>query len=171
MRALLIVDMLKDFVYEWGALKVEGAKDIVPFIQKVAEEFRKSKEPIVYLCDSHLSDDPEFKIWPAHCVQGTEGADVIDELKPERKDFVVKKTTYSGFFGTNLHELLQNLKVDELVIVGVAMNICVHYTAVDARMLGYRVTVPLKGVKGITAEDEAYMAKQFKYVLNIDVVE
>lgn len=170
MRALLIVDMLKDFVYDWGSLKVDGAKDIIPYIKSLRDEFSKSREPVIYLCDNHSKDDAEFKLWPPHCVEGTPGAEVVDELKPDTDNFVIKKTTYSGFFGTNLHELLQNLKIDEVYIVGVAMNICVHYTAVDARMLGYKVTVPLKGVRGLTREDEEYMVKQFKNVLNINVI-
>ncbi len=170
MRALLIVDMLKDFVYDWGSLKVEGAKDIIPYINSQREEFKQNREPVIYLCDNHSKDDPEFKLWPPHCVEGTPGAEVVDELKPDTYDFVVKKTSYSGFFGTSLHELLQNLKINEVYIVGVAMNICVHYTAVDARMLGYKVTVPLKGVRGLTKEDEEYMSRQFKNVLNINII-
>lgn len=170
MKALLIVDMLKDFVYDWGTLKIERAKEIIPYLIELKEEFKKNGEPIIYLCDNHSKDDPEFKIWPPHCVEGTPGAEVIDELKPDEKDFIVKKTTYSGFFKTNLDDLLKNLEIDEVYIVGIAMNICVHYTAVDAKMLGYKVTVPLKGVRGLTKEDEEYMEKQFRNVLNLNLI-
>ncbi|MGC8721941.1 MAG: cysteine hydrolase family protein [Caldisericaceae bacterium] len=169
-RALLIVDMLNDFVEDWGTLKVDGAKEIIPQILKQKEAFVESGEPIIYLCDSHTVNDDEFKLWPPHCVEGTKGAEVVDELKPGDTDIVIKKTTYSGFFGTNLNETLRALAVKELYITGVAMNICVHYTAADARMLGYSVTVPLDCVKGLTKEDEEYMKKQFKNVLNVNLI-
>ena len=170
MEALLIVDMLKDFVEEWGALKVDGAKEIVPFIKSLKEEFNKKNLPVIYLCDSHKKDDPEFELWPPHCVEGTRGAEIVDPLKPDPKDYVIKKTTYSGFHGTNLDGLLKKLGVDTVYICGVAMNICVHYTAADARMNGYSVIVPLKGVKGLTKEDEEYMKKQFANVLKIKLI-
>ncbi len=170
MRALLIVDMLQDFIEDWGTLKVEGAKEIIPFIATLRKEFKNNGAPVIYLCDSHSNDDPEFKLWPPHCVEGTKGANVVEELKPKAGDIVIKKTTYSGFFGTTLNETLKSLGVGKIYITGVAMNICVHYTAVDARMLGYDVIVPLNCVRGLTKEDEEYMKKQFQYVLNIKLI-
>ena len=170
MKALLIVDMLNDFVENWGALKVEGAKEVIPYIKTLKEKFEREDSPVIYLCDSHDKNDPEFKIWPAHCVEGTRGAEIVDELKPNKKDYVIKKKTYSGFFGTSLKELLDELKIDTVYITGVAMNICVHYTAADARMNGFKVVIPLRGVKGLTEEDEDYMRKQFKNILNVKLI-
>lgn len=170
MKALLIIDMLNDFVEDWGTLKVEGAQEIVPYIKTLKERFKKDEFPVIYLCDSHKKNDPEFKIWPIHCVEGTKGAEIVKELKPERNDIVIKKTTYSGFFGTNLKEMLEDLKIDTVYLTGVAMNICVHYTAVDAKMNGLKVVVPLKGVRGLTREDENYMKRQFKNILDVKLV-
>ena len=169
-KALLIVDMLNDFVEDWGSLKVQGAKEIVPFIKNLRMEFKKNNLPVIYLCDSHSKNDPEFELWPPHCIEGTKGAEIINELKPDNNDYIIKKKTYSGFYETNLDDKLKQLGVDTLYITGVAMNICVHYTAADARMRGYTVFIPLKGVKGLTAEDEAYMKKQFKNVLKINLL-
>ncbi len=169
-KALLIVDMLKDFVEDWGALKVEGAKEIVPFIKGFKAGIKQQGTPVIYLCDSHSKNDPEFDSWPPHCIEGTKGAEIVDELKPEKDDYVIKKTTYSGFHGTDLDELLKKLSVDTVCICGVAMNICVHYTAADARMNGYNVVVPLMGTKGLTKEDEEYMKKQFANVLKIKLI-
>jgi nicotinamidase-related amidase len=170
MKALLIVDMLNDFVEDWGALKVEGAKEIISYIKSLKESFKKEDSPVIYLCDSHDKNDPEFKLWPAHCMEGTKGAEIVEELKPDKKDYVIKKKTYSGFFGTNLKETLKKLGVDTVYITGVAMNICVHYTAADARMNDFKVVVPLRGVKGLTEKDEDYMKNQFKNVLNVKII-
>ncbi len=170
MKALLIIDMLNDFVEENGTLKIDGAKEIIPEIKHWKEEFKKEGQPVIYLCDSHDRNDPEFRIWPRHCIEGTWGAEIVNELKPEEGDLIIKKKTYSGFFGTELKFTLKRLNVDTLYITGVAMNICVHYTASDAVLNGFNVFVPLKGVKGLTIEDEEYMKKQFKNVLNVTLI-
>ncbi len=171
MKALIIVDMLKDFVEDWGALRINGAKTIIPYIKSLKEEFVKENNPVIYICDSHDVDDKEFQIWPPHCVEGTKGAEIVDELKNSENDIVIKKKTYSGFFNTNLDETLKKMNIDQLFIVGVATNICVHYTASDAILRGYEVFIPWKGIKGITEEDEAYMKKHFTNVLKIKIIE
>ncbi|MGB9793425.1 cysteine hydrolase family protein [Caldisericum exile] len=170
MKALIIVDMLKDFVYDWGALKINGAKEIIPYIQDLKTQFKQEKLPIIYLADSHDTFDKEFEIWPKHCVEGTVGAEVVDELKPDKEDIIIKKKTYSGFFKTDLEETLKKLNVNEVYIVGIATNICVHYTASDAVLRGYKVVIPWKGTKGITEEDEIYMKKHFENVLKITII-
>ncbi len=169
-RALLIVDMLKDFVEDDGALKVNGAEEIVPFIKGLKAGFERENSPVIYVCDSHSKNDPEFELWPPHCVEGTKGAEIVDDLKPNKNNYIIKKKTYSGFHGTNLDDLLKKLDIKTLWICGVAMNICVHYTAADARMNGYEVIVPVNGTKGLTEEDEEYMKKQFVNVLKVNLV-
>jgi nicotinamidase-related amidase len=170
MKALIIVDMLKDFVEDWGALKINGAKTIIPYIKELKDQFKKENLPVIYLADAHDKYDKEFAIWPPHCIEGTVGAEVVDELKPEEGDILIKKKTYSGFFNTNLDETLKSLNVDEVYIVGVATNICVHYTASDAVLRGYKVVIPWKCTKGITEEDEAYMKKHFENVLRVTII-
>ena len=170
MKALLIIDMLNDFVEDWGTLRIEGAKEIIPYIKDLKTQFKQKNAPVIYICDSHDEDDKEFLIWPKHCVEGTVGAEVVDALKPDPSDIIIKKKTYSGFFNTNLEETLKSLNVDEVYLVGVATNICVHYTAADAVLRGFKVYVPWKGTKGITEDDKAYMEKQFKNVLNVEVI-
>jgi len=65
-------------------------------------------------------------------VEGTWGWQIIDELKPEAVDLVVKKTRYSGFAGTNLESLLNGLDIRHLIFTGVATNVCVESTAREA---------------------------------------
>ncbi|NIA10278.1 MAG: isochorismatase family protein [Nitrospiraceae bacterium] len=170
MKALLIVDMLNDFVKDWGTLKVEGAKEIIPYIKGFKATFKKKGFPVIYVCDSHTENDREFELWPPHCIKGTKGAEIVNDLKPDVDDYIVDKTTYSGFHNTRLDALLKELSVNTLYITGVAMNICVQYTAADARMNGYNVIVPIMGVKGLKKEDEEYMKKQFLNILKIKLI-
>lgn len=166
MKALLIIDMLKDFVKENAPLEVPESRNIINPIKNLIEKARKTKTMVIYICDSHREDDPEFDIWPRHCVSGTEGSEVIDELKPEKNDYIVRKRKYSGFFGTDLDSILREFKVEELIITGIVTNICVLYTSSDAVNLGYRITVPRDCVAGLNKEDHEWALKQIEEVLN-----
>ena len=153
--AVLVVDMLKDFVKPdfIPRSRISGTIDA---IKRLLDRARAKGIPVVYVCDSHLPDDGEFKIWPRHAVQGTEGAEVIEELKPEEGDYVVRKRRYSGFYGTDLDLLLRELGVDTVIIVGVATHICVLHTAADAYFRGYRVVVPRDCVNAPTDEENEW---------------
>ncbi len=138
-KALVIVDMQNDFCRKEGALFVPNNPKIIPRIEELVGKCRRKGWKIVYTQDWHRKDDPEFKLWPRHCVAGTWGAEIVEELKPERGDIVVKKTSYSAFDGTNLDRKLKKLGVDTLMLCGCVTNFCVLFTAYDAFRKGYRV--------------------------------
>ncbi len=164
-KALLVIDMLNDFVREGAPLEVPQTRRIIPNIARRIEEARAKGVPVVYICDSHREDDPEFKVWPRHAVRGTEGAEVVDELRPKEGDMVVPKVSYSGFFQTDLDDRLRSLGVEELILTGCVTNICVLYTAVDAYMRGYYVDVPEDSVAALDPEDHRFALRQIKEVL------
>jgi len=163
--ALLVIDLLNDFVLEGAPLQVPDARKIVAPIRAQIEKARKQDIPIFYLCDRHRADDPEFKVWPRHAVQGTPGAEVIAELAPAEGDWVVPKTSYSAFFNTDLDERLRESGVEHLIFTGFVTNICVLYTAVDAYMRGYTVEVPEDCVGGLNEEDHRFALRQIKEIL------
>lgn len=141
MKALLVIDMLNDFVNRRGSLYVRGAERIIPNIKREINKARRNGYPVIYLCDSHKRDDPEFRVWPPHCVKGTWGAQIVEELKPSENDIVIPKVTYSGFYRTKLDKVLKSMGIKKLIVTGVVTEICVHYTSVDALMRGYEVEV------------------------------
>lgn len=138
-QALLIVDMLNDFVT--GKFGFPGARRIVPRLRGLLEEWRRRGEPVVYVCDSHPPEDPEFNLWGPHALKGTEGAKVIPELEPKGGEKVVEKRRYSGFFGTELERVLKEAGAEGVVLTGVLTDFCVLHTAADAFFRGYGVTV------------------------------
>jgi len=126
MDVLLISDMLRDFIGEDGALYCGApAKKIIPFIRSKIDECRLSGGKIIYTCDSHRPDDPEFSMFKPHCVEGTEGARIIDELEPRKDDIIIKKTTFSSFYGTELEKVLKELAPETVYVAGVCTSICV----------------------------------------------
>jgi nicotinamidase/pyrazinamidase len=146
-RALIVVDMIEDFAHEGGALYCgPSMAAIIPVIRRELERARTAREPVIYLTDNHLPNDAEFAMFPPHAIAGTRGAQIIPELAPVAGEVVIPKRRYSGFFGTDLDITLRERGVDTLRLVGDCTNICVLYTAADARNLGYEVEVVEEGV-------------------------
>ncbi|WP_025270667.1 cysteine hydrolase family protein [Hippea sp. KM1] len=166
-EAVLVVDMLNDFTLDGAPLKVEENARIIPNIKELLDKKRKDGAAVIYVCDAHTEDDKEFNIWPKHCVKGTEGAKVVDELKPQEGDFVVEKTTYDGFYNTELDSLLKQLGIKKLTITGCVINICIMYTASSAVLRGYEVEIPLNCVSALDDASRECAIAQFKNVLNV----
>jgi nicotinamidase/pyrazinamidase len=163
--ALIIIDMLKDFIREGAPLEVPSARAIIKNVRREIDRAHKNGDPVIYLCDRHAPKDPEFQYWPEHAVRGTPGAEIIEELKPGPKDIVVAKTTYSGFFGSSLEETLKELGVEKIRLVGVCTNICVMYTTADAVMRGIDVEVIDDATAALTEEDHEFALRQIHEVL------
>lgn len=165
MKALLVVDMLEDFVAPDAPLEVPGARSIIPNIKREIDKARREGRPVVYVNDAHDAGDPEFEFWPPHAVAGSPGAEVVEELAPRPGDIVVEKKSYSGFYGTDLESRLKFLDVDQLTVTGVVTNICILYTSVDALMRGFKVEVPDDCVAALSDEDHRFALRQLRDVL------
>lgn len=160
MRALLIFDMQNDFM-PGGTLAVSEADKLVPLINRLMERF-----PLVVATkDWHPEGHVSFEsLWPVHCVQNTKGAEFVQGLHEAKIDRVIYKGTdplvdsYSAFFDnekkgkTELEDYLRAKGVHAVTLVGVAAEYCVLYSALDAKELGFEVTVVTDGVKPIDAE-------------------
>jgi nicotinamidase-related amidase len=171
-EALLVIDMLNDFVREGAPLEVPDTRKIIPVIRKEIDRAHAEGRPVVYVCDAHALDDREFSKfgWPAHAVKGTQGARVVDELKPGKDDIVIEKTTYSGFYKTRLDETLRRLSVDAVRLTGDVTHICVMFTASDAVLRDYAVTVVEDGIAGLTKEDHDAALRIMKNVMGVRIV-
>lgn len=170
-RALLVIDMIADFAHEGGALYCgPSMQRIIPVIRGELERARTAGEPIVYLTDAHLADDAEFQMFPPHAIVGTKGAQIIPELAPSAMDVVIPKRRYSGFFGTDLDITLRERDIDTLRLVGDCTNICVLYTAADARNLGYAVEVLEDGVTSFDEEAHRDALRELEKTLGATIV-
>lgn len=150
--ALIVVDMLNDFVT--GSLACDRGKAIVPNLEKLVQEARLHNIPVIYANDCHLKGiDHELKLWGDHAIKGTDGANVIPELKPNDTDYIVPKRRYSAFYGTDMAMLLQELKIDTVIITGLHTHMCCRHTAADAYYLGYDIIIPKETTDSFTEED------------------
>lgn len=154
MRALVVVDMLEDFVH--GTLANPRAPSILPPLRELLEHARREGWVRVFANDAHEAGDPELQIWGDHAMAGTPGAQVVAELAPEPgpSELVVPKRVYGAFDGTDLAERLRAQGVGEVVLAGQHTHICIRHTAYGAFVGGYRITVPRDAVCAFAGVDE-----------------
>jgi nicotinamidase-related amidase len=171
--AVIVIDMLNDFVT--GKLQVERTKHIIPNLKRLVEAARANGVPVIYSNDAHYPQDVEVvDKWGNHAIKGTKGAEVIPELKPSAKEYVVEKRTYSGFFETGLDSLLRSLYKGEgaktVILGGLHTHMCVRHTAADAFFRGYRIVVAEDGVEAFTKKDHEEGLKYLENVYNAKIM-
>ena len=140
--AVLVVDMLKDFFKEGGAMVLEGGEALYAPHRRLLAAARAAGMPVLWLNQSLPPDDSLFEMRKVHCLAGSWGAEVVDELPVEESDIVILKRRYSGFFQTTLDLSLRERGIDTVIVTGVVTNICVRSTVHDAFFLRYKVLVP-----------------------------
>jgi nicotinamidase-related amidase len=139
--ALVVIDMLVGFCKHGNLYSPRYG----PLISRLFAHLKRADElgaPIVFLADRHTPDDPEFRMFPPHCVAGSGEEDVVPELAGfVRRGTLVRKHTFSGFRGTDLDDVLARLAPARVEVAGVCTDICVLHTVFDLRMRGYEVVV------------------------------
>ncbi|HZK17789.1 MAG TPA: isochorismatase family cysteine hydrolase, partial [Clostridia bacterium] len=121
----------------------------------------------------HEEDDLEFNRFPRHCVKGSRGAGLIQELQGlanEEGTYKIYKSRYSSFHNTNLDDLLRELQPTEIHIVGVCTNICVLYTVEELCNRDYKTLVYKEGVASFDADAHLWAIKQMENVLGAKVI-
>ena len=144
--------------------------EIIPFVAQKIAAFRAQGQVVIFVCDAHTIDDPEFGAFPAHAVKGSWGAGIIPELTPASGDLRVEKTRHSAFDRTNLDYLLQKEPVEEVHLVGVLTSICVLSTVKDLVQRKLPGLVYRQGVADSDPEVHAAALKEMQQVLGAQVV-
>jgi len=156
-EALVIVDVQNDFT-SGGALEVPDGDAVVEPLNRLAGLYEKVFATRDWHPRDHHSFETEGGPWPMHCVQGTDGAELHPELDRSRIDEVVDKGDrrdvegYSAFDGTDFERKLRERGVDSLVIGGLAADICVRWTALQARQLSFAVRLVEDATRGVDVE-------------------
>lgn len=176
MNALILVDLQNDFC-PGGALAVNEGDQIIPIANRLSEQFDlviatqdwhpndhgsfAANNPGKQIGELHELGGLPQVMWPVHCIQESVGAEFVKELNKENISEVFVKGTeknidsYSGFFdnghqkATGLHEYLQSRQVEKVFVMGLALDYCVKFTAIDAANLGYKTYLVLDGCRGV----------------------
>ncbi|MGD1820418.1 MAG: cysteine hydrolase family protein [Pleomorphochaeta sp.] len=142
--ALLIVDMVKDFTDENGLVFYPENRVILPKIKELLDVAREQDLLIIFFQHCYRKDkfDKNLISMRPNCIEGSGGEEIDEMLDVDfKKDYVIKKRRYSGFFGTDLDLVLRENKIENTIIVGTKTNCCIRATAVDAYYRDYNVFV------------------------------
>jgi nicotinamidase/pyrazinamidase len=150
------IDSQRDFLYPAGALYVPNAERIVPAIAHLNRFAAAHGIPVVSTVDAHAENDPEFAVWPPHCVAGTWGqrkaqATLVDSAS----QIIVEKQTVDVFLSPDLVRVVERLNADRYVVYGVVTEICVLSAVRGLLRTGKPVTVVTDAVEALTAEASA----------------
>ena len=175
--ALLIIDMQNAFINTEGSLSKMGldtsrTSTVIDPIKELKKEFKAQNRPVIYIQHTHRADRTDAgiiaKVFPpimdlGHCIEGTWDGEIIDELKPETDDYIVKKHRFSAFYNTQLEDVLRGLGIETLVVTGIATNVCVESTVRDAFYRDYNVFVPRETTASYTVEQEQGSFGNFEF--------
>jgi len=169
--AFFDVDTQIDFMNPAGKLYVPHAKDIIPRLVQLMTYARKRKIPVLSSADAHAPDDPEFKIWPPHCVTGTRGQQHIKEtslpgaltipmrsepfIPPEKwpAQIVIEKDVYETSANPNFGAILKALGERRYIVFGVATEFCVRADVLALRERNKPVQLVTDAIKAIDEID------------------
>lgn len=175
-RALIVVDMLNDFIDPGGALTCGPAGvSVVSHVMALLRLGQARGDLIVFACDAHSPDDPEFALWPRHCVTGTSGAELYGELRTFYEEYrgvqvrYLAKSTYDAFYATDLDKLLRDNGVDEVMVAGVCTSICCYATASGAYYRRYPVFIDPRAMADLTPEAHDFAVQHMQNVLRAQV--
>jgi nicotinamidase/pyrazinamidase len=164
--AFLVIDVQRDFL-PGGSLAIPDADAIIAPLNEYIAAFDRRDLPIILTRDWHPQNHCSFHSaggpWPAHCVQGTDGACWPERLAIVPSARIVSKAThpqkdaYSAFAGTSLPALLRTLHIHRLFVAGLATDYCVRETVLDARAHGFDVVLLSDAMRAVNARptDEA----------------
>jgi nicotinamidase-related amidase len=149
--ALLIVDMISDFEFDDGDKLCKAA---IPAARKIAQLKQRAEGvglPIIYVNDNYGKWQDDFARQVERIIgEKTRGHTIAELLRPAAEDYYVLKPQRSGFYETPLEVLLSGLGVGRLIITGVTTDICVLFTAHDAYMRGFKLSVPADCTAAVT---------------------
>jgi nicotinamidase/pyrazinamidase len=169
----LDVDTQRDFILKSGALSVPGAEKIIGKFRKLFEFARKNEVSILSSMDAHVADDPEFKQFPPHCIQGTEGQHKIDDTMLSRpmifqnksvdrnlietvrkyQQIIIEKQSLDLFSNPMTERLLRALP-PRAIVFGVATEYCVRLACLGLRQRGVQTALVTDAIRAITPKGE-----------------
>ncbi len=168
--ALCLVDVINRMDFKGSEGLVRRATAMAPRIRLLKDQAVRSGVPVIYLNDNFGNWKADFKTLVSHCVrEPNPGQRVSQILQPSPDDFFILKPKHSAFYDTSLSILLWNLGVTHLVLTGVAGNICILFTASDAYMRDFHLTVPSDCIASNTPAENQFALKTMKQVFGADI--
>jgi len=139
--AMLIIDMMNKMDFEGGEDLLHHTSKMVDQLSLFKKRVKEAGFPVIYVNDNFGQWQDNATNIIDECMKKP-GKSVVEKILPEEDDYFIIKPKHSGFFGTQLDILLHQLGIDNLILTGVAGDICVLFTANDAYMREYELYIP-----------------------------
>jgi nicotinamidase-related amidase len=140
--ALLVIDVINDLNFPGGEKVLPWAEKMAGRLRPFRDRARRAGVPVIYVNDNFGQWRSEFRQVYTHATRrDARGRAMVRSLKPGPDDYFILKPRHSAFFATSLIPLLEDLGVQKLILSGIATNLCVLFTAHDAHMRQYKLTV------------------------------
>ena len=168
--ALLIIDAINDLEFPGGAGMLPRAVRMARNIAALKRRATTLGVPTVYVNDNFGRWRSDFRRIVAHCLEDdVRGRPVAELVTPDENDYFVLKPKHSGFYNTTLDLLLEYLRVETVILAGMATDVCVLFTAADAYMRDLRVIVARDCVTAVTPAAHRAALAQMRKVLKAEV--
>ena len=168
--ALLLIDVINDLAFDGSEALVAQADSMAAPLARLKRRATAAGVPAIYINDNFGQWRSDFRRIVGHCTaRSSPGRRVSRRLRPTTRDYFVLKPKHSGFFDTTLDTLLETLRIQRVILTGMAGNICVLFTANDAYMREYKIFAPADCIVSNTAADNDHALRQVKTVLKGDV--
>ncbi len=168
--ALLIIDVINDLDFPGGENVLPWALRMVDRLGPFAARMRRTGVPVIYVNDNFGYWRSNFSDIYKHCTRpGIRGRDVARALKPVPDDYFILKPKHSAFFATSLVPLLEHLGTKKLILAGIATNLCIFFSAHDAHMHEYKLTVLSDCCAAESDEDHDLALSQLQRFLRVRV--
>jgi nicotinamidase-related amidase len=167
--ALLLIDVINDMDFEGSDALVRQAVPMAHRLAKLKRRGAASGMPVIYINDNFGQWRSDFRSLVAHCTtDDVPGREVARILAPAEDDYFVLKPKHSAFYGTTLDILLDFLRVETVILTGIAGNICVLFSANDAYMRDLRLFAPSDCIVSNTQEQNDAALEQMRTVMKAD---
>ncbi len=174
------IDTQFDFMDPLGSFYVQGAEDITGNVKKLFSYAKELKIKILSSVDTHKEDDPEFKLFPVHCVKDTPGCQKIEasickdniiienvgqnitESMLDHDQIIIEKQSHGIFDNKHSDKVIAGLDAGDYVVFGVATDYCVKLAVLGLLKRGYKVLLVTDAIKATTQEGEKESLKEMK---------
>ena len=167
--ALLVIDMISTWDFDGAEKIVAAATAIAPRIGALKRRCVRAGVPVIYVNDNRGRWRSEFRELVRISIEESKtGAAIARHLQPEDDDYSVLKPKHSAFYATPLDLLLRHLRVNRLLITGVASDQCIVMSAAEAKMRDYEVVVPRDCIASLSAERDRRLLDYLSEVTQVE---
>ncbi|WP_010648943.1 isochorismatase family cysteine hydrolase [Oceanobacillus massiliensis] len=169
--AVIIVDIINNFDFDGGDNLFQHTKEILPNLINLKKFAKENDLPLIYVNDHYGLWQADFNKIINYC-KNEKSSEIIEIMKPDDNDYFLIKPQHSAFFQTPLQSLLTELDKTDLIMAGIAGDICILFSAKDAYMYMYDIHVPKNCMASERKDNNDYALYLMNSVMkaNIDPV-